>query len=145
MSVVTKNRSIPKLANFDDFFARNIFNKVYQKNESDAVPNINIIETDKFFTVKMSAPGLKKEDFQVKVWHDTLTIQMVTKVEHNYQEEFNYVPGKIDYQSFKRTVFLPDIADGGKINASYLNGELKIEIPKKSALKSSGAKNISIS
>lgn len=144
MNVVSKNRFIPKLANFDDFFARNIFNSVQKKDDSSTVPTVNITETDDFFIVKMVAPGLKKEDFQIKLWHDTLTIQMVVDGEKNYEDEINSTSGKIDYQSFKRTLFLPDITDSGKIQASYVDGELKVDIPKKNEAKIHAAKTISV-
>ncbi|MGB3465425.1 MAG: Hsp20/alpha crystallin family protein [Cyclobacteriaceae bacterium] len=145
MNVVTKNRFIPKLANFDDFFARNIFNSAQQKSELSSVPSVNITETESHFIVKMVAPGLNKEDFQVKVWHDTLTIQMVVDGEKNYEDEVNYTHGKIDHQSFKRTLFLPDITDSGSIEASYVDGELKVEIPKKKEEKIQYAQMIAVS
>lgn len=98
-------------------------------------PAVNIKENENEFTVDVAAPGMNKEDFQVNLENDILTISSERK-ENKEDTNGNYTRKKYSYMSFKRSFTLPEgIVDSEKIKATYKNGELKINIPKLEAAK----------
>ncbi len=119
--------SFPGILN--DFFAKDISRAM----GSDYVPSIakvNVLELDDKFILEVAAPGLKKEDFQLKVDKDTLRLSVETEEE---KEETNkrYTRKEFSYTSFERSFLLPESVDQSEINAKYENGVLSISILKK--------------
>lgn len=100
------------------------------------IPAVNIKETDNGITLKLAAPGLKKEDFKIALDHNHLTISSEQKSEHSESEEGKYTRKEYSYHSFSRTFTLPNTIDAEKIDATYVNGELVVTLPKKEELKS---------
>ncbi|WP_159801962.1 Hsp20/alpha crystallin family protein [Flavobacterium sp. MK4S-17] len=99
-------------------------------SNSRVVPPVNIKETDQFFTVELMAPGMKKEDFNIEVDNDLLTISSEIKTEKN-EEEGKFTRREFSYSSFKRSFTLPETVNEDEINAAYQDGILKITLPKK--------------
>lgn len=95
------------------------------------VPPVNIKETDDAFTVELMAPGMRKEDFNIEVDHDLLTISAEMKSEKNEQEEGKFTRREFSYSSFRRSFTLPETVKEDDINASYQDGILRIALPKK--------------
>jgi HSP20 family protein len=109
----------------DDFWG---FNGLLSRNE---VP-VNIRETDKSYEMEVVAPGLKKEDFNVSINHNMLTVSF----EHNEEsKEENkgegYLRQEYSMQSFSRSFTLDDTIDADKISAQYRDGVLHLSLPKK--------------
>lgn len=96
-----------------------------------AVPPVNIRETEQAFTVELMAPGFKKEDFNIEVENDLLTISSEIKSEKTEQEEGKFTRKEFSFTSFKRSFTLPETVKEEGINASYENGILAITLPKK--------------
>jgi len=96
-----------------------------------AVPPVNIKETENAFMVELMAPGLKKEDFNIEVDNDLLTISSEIKSEKTEQEEGKYTRREFSFTSFRRSFALPETVKEEDINASYQNGILAIMLPKK--------------
>ncbi|KAF2519433.1 Hsp20/alpha crystallin family protein [Flavobacterium salilacus subsp. salilacus] len=95
------------------------------------IPPVNIKETDNAFTVALMAPGFKKEDFNIEVENDLLTISYEIKNEKTEQEEGKFTRREFSYSSFKRAFTLPESVNTDDINASYQDGILTIMLPKK--------------
>lgn len=95
------------------------------------VPPVNIKETDKAFSVALMAPGFKKEDFNIEIDNDLLTISSEIKNEKTEQEEGKFTRREFSYSSFKRAFTLPESINTDDINASYEDGILTIALPKK--------------
>lgn len=95
------------------------------------VPPVNIKETDKGFSVALMAPGFKKEDFNIEVDNDLLTISSEIKNEKTEQEEGKFTRREFGYSSFKRAFTLPESVNTDDINALYEDGILTIALPKK--------------
>ncbi len=96
------------------------------------MPAVNIKEDNDGFNVEMAAPGMKKDDFKVDLDNNLLTISAEKESEDNEKDdEGNYTRREFNYQSFKRTFTLPDAAQADKIKATYKEGVLTINIPKK--------------
>jgi len=132
---------------FSDFFDKefgNWTNSNFSKTET-TLPAVNILENDDAFTVEVAAPGMKKNDFDINIFENVLTISS-EKSEENEEKDKNYSRREYKYLSFKRSFTLPkDIVDDEKIEAKYENGELFITIPKKEEAKPKGPLKIAVS
>ena len=130
---------------FDDFFVKDLMgwsNTNSGNGYGSSLPAVNIREDENGFEVEVAAPGLSKEDFNVQVEHDILTISSEKEVK---EENSNYTRREFGYASFKRTFTLPENAvDVDKVQASYKNGVLYILLPKREEVKPKPAKTIKI-
>lgn len=127
----------------DNFLGRNI-TEFAGRDWNYTVPAVNVVETPELFTVEVAAPGLKKEDFQVNVEHNRLSVS--SKVEKNEeQKDGKYTRREFSYQSFQRSFTLPNTVDAEKIEASYTDGVLHISLPKREEAKPKPSRQISIS
>ena len=112
----------------DDFFTRD-FDKIFKGFEHTTLPATNIKETEDAFEVELSVPGFNKEDFNLKLDNELLTIS--AKVEDKQEETTDkYTRREFRSQSFSRTFTLSDTIATEAINAKYDNGILKITLPK---------------
>lgn len=93
-------------------------------------PAANIHETPTAYLLELNAPGRNKEDFKVNVDNDLLTISYEKK-EEKTQEDAHSIRREFRFNSFKRSFTLDEKVDTANIQASYENGILKIELPKK--------------
>ncbi|MCB0374938.1 MAG: Hsp20/alpha crystallin family protein [Sinomicrobium sp.] len=132
---------------FDDFFTPNLFGEVINRKEVGvSVPAVNIKETSENFHVELAVPGKKKEDFNIEVENDMLTISSEDKKEHEEKDkEGRYTRREFSYSSFKRAFTLPDNVNAGAIDAKYEDGVLKINLPKKDVSVSGPKRSIEIS
>lgn len=94
------------------------------------LPAVNIKENEKNFEIELSVPGFTKEDFNIEVDKNVLTISSEIKKEESKVDE-NYTRKEFEFSSFKRAFTLPDTVDVDKIHADYVNGVMKFELPKK--------------
>lgn len=110
---------------FNDFFG----NEWMEKSTS---PAINIIENDKEYKVELAAPGLTKEDFNVRVTEENqLVVTMEKKQEQkDEQQDGRYLRREFSYSKYQQTLLLPDNVELDKITASVQHGVLNILIPK---------------
>ncbi len=91
----------------------------------------------------MAAPGLEKNDFKVDVNGTMVTIS-AEKDEKKEEKEEDYTRKEYSYTSFSRSFTLPDNIDASKIDATYVNGELKLLLPKKEEAKKTSHKSIAV-
>lgn len=108
------------------------------------VPAVNIKENDDVFSVEVAAPGKKKDDFEIELDNNLLTISSEMKEEHKSENE-NFTRREFSYNSFKRSFGLPDSVNSAKISANYEDGVLKIELPKREEAKTQAKRLIDIS
>ena len=105
-------------------------------------PPVNITEKNDHYHLELSAPGMDKADFNVKLEADTLTISATKKEEKNDAADKS-IRKEFSYRSFKRSFTVDDKIDGSNISAKYENGILKLDLPKKEEVKNA-AKEITI-
>ncbi|CAM1356281.1 MULTISPECIES: Hsp20/alpha crystallin family protein [Tenacibaculum] len=141
--MLLKSTDFPALPNvFNDFFRDWSTSNFSDTNTT--LPAVNIKENENEFTVDVAAPGMNKEDFQVNLENDILTISSERK-ENKEDTNDNYTRKEYSYMSFRRSFTLPKgIVDSEKIKATYKNGELKINIPKLETAKPKPAKLITV-
>ena len=114
---------------FDDEFWG--FNGLSKSPNQNRVP-VNIRETDKTYELELAAPGLQKQDFQLSLEGDTLTI-LANHFEENRKEDQSEGWFRKEFKKgqFSRAFNLDDTVDASKISANYENGILYLSIPKK--------------
>jgi HSP20 family protein len=126
-----KTNNLPGLLN--DFMNLG-FEKIF--NDDFGTPNVlhqtpvNIVETSDSYQIEMVAPGREKTDFTISLEKNLLTISY-TKKEEDIVEGKKLIRKEFSLQSFKRTFTLSEQVDATKIEATYINGILKITLYKK--------------
>lgn len=98
--------------------------------KEDGFPAVDIIENGKTFKVKAELAGMDPEDVEISVTDGFLTIKG-EKQEEKEEKDGNYLRHETSYGSFQRTIALPETANCDKAEASFKNGVLNIEVPKK--------------
>lgn len=94
-------------------------------------PPMDVYETEDNLMVVMEIAGMKKEDFQVYVQEDLLSISG-TRTEVSPSPKTHLHQMEIDYGYFERTLRIPFQVKAEEIKATYRDGFLIITIPKKS-------------
>lgn len=132
MSLINFFPTVSKRTNsfnvFEDFF-RDEF-PVFS-NRITKSPSVNIAETDKGYNIELAAPGLQKEDFDVKADKLMLTISAKKK-----DMADKYSRREFSYHEFTKTFHLPDSVNVDNIEAKYENGILNVFLAKKEEAKS---------
>jgi len=127
-----KNSSL--LPGFNDIFESVLGDTFFSDRRLSSVPAVNISESAEEYHIELAAPGLKKEDFRVSVEKDILTISTEQRTESN-NEGKTYNRREYSYSAFTRSFTLPESADVDRIQASYTDGILKLNLPKKEEAK----------
>jgi HSP20 family protein len=126
--VKTNNRfAFPSL--IEEFFKPDWMSGMERMNLN--VPAVNIKETDSSYVVELAAPGKKKEDFNIELEDNVLTISSEARSEKEEKDnQGKYTRREFSYSSFKRAFTLPETVNDHEINAGYENGVLHITLPK---------------
>ncbi len=127
MSIVKRNNLIfPTLMN--EIFKPDWFGGI--ENFTNVFPAVNIRENEKDFELELAAPGRNKENFNIEIDHEVLTVSYEVK-EVESEKEKNYTRREFTYSTFKRSFTLPETVDSERIDAKYVDGVLKLTLPKK--------------
>ncbi|RZJ91441.1 MAG: Hsp20/alpha crystallin family protein [Chryseobacterium sp.] len=122
------------LPGFNDIFESVLGDTFFSDRRPMNVPAVNISESAEEYQIELAAPGLKKEDFRVSVERDMLSISSQVSQEKSNQSKI-YNRREYSYAAFTRSFTLPESADADKIQATYLDGVLKLSLPKKEEAK----------
>ncbi len=130
---------------FDDFFKpwNEWFDNGGLLGRVMNVPAVNITEQKDEYIVSLAAPGLKKEDFNISMDGNMLTISS-EKEENKEEKDKKFNRKEYSYSSFSRSFTLPEEINKEKIEAKYEDGVLKISLPRKEEAKMPSAKNIAV-
>ena len=90
-------------------------------------PAVNVYQDKDQFTVVVELPGLKKEEIEISLHDDTLTISGERKREESSEQEFLT---ERSYGKFQRSLTLPSAVDAEAVKANYKNGLLQVVLPK---------------
>lgn len=136
------NNHVPSL--IENFFGRDM-NDFFNTNTPTFhnVPAVNVAEHEAGFRIEVAAPGLKKEDFKLNLNHNNLTIEGSQKNDSDKSNE-KYTRREFSYTSFQRTFTLPTSVNADQIQATYTDGLLKIDIPKREEAKVKPPRQIEI-
>lgn len=129
---------------FDDVFGRDWFNDGVAGRST--MPAVNLKEDENNFEVELAAPGMNKNDFKIELDNNVLTISCEKEEKHEEPgEKGQYARREFNYRSFQRSFTLPNTIESDKINAKYIDGLLKLTIPKKEEAKKRASRQIEIS
>ena len=92
------------------------------------LPPVNLIESKESYTIELSVPGFNKDDFKIEL--DNFNLSVSLEKDNNLDDTNHYNKREFNYSSFKRSFKLAKFSDIKKINASYVNGILSIQIAK---------------
>lgn len=144
MTLVKFNNRTRNTAPYFNNVFDSLFSEAINKNLAvNKVPGVNILQNENEYKIELAAPGLNKEDFQINLKKDTLSVWVERKVSET-EEKKDYTRKEFDYLSFARSFVLPESVDAEKITADYTNGILNITIGKKDESKSA-TKEIKVS
>ena len=111
-----------------------LFGDVYLRDEEltsrgNWVPPVDIYETEAHdLVIKVELPDVNREDVQVTVENNTITIKGNKNFPGDVKEEqFRRVERR--YGSFVRSFTLPNTVDASKVSAEYKNGVLTVKLP----------------
>jgi len=92
-------------------------------------PALDLYEDKDNVFVKAEIPGMKKEEIEVSLHENALTISGERKLEQKHEEAENYRSERF-FGRFTRSVVLPVAVESDKVKASYKDGILTISLPK---------------
>jgi HSP20 family protein len=147
MLPVTRNL-LPTVSRFLDEDWNSLFDWTNRNFSTTAttVPSVNIKEEADQFVVEMAAPGMKKNDFQIELNNNTLTIKSEVQRDEEEKMANGFLRREFSYQSFQRSFNLNNkVVDDAKIKATYQDGVLRLNLPKKEEAKVKPARFIKIS
>jgi HSP20 family protein len=136
MSTIRYNANDFVPTSFSSLVDRLFNESVTRSGGSSFVPKVDVIENETTFEIHFAVPGLNKEDFNIELKDNYLTVGGERKFNHEKKDK-SFHAIETNYGSFSRTFSLPDNVDASRINAKYDRGILELSIPKdeKKALK----------
>jgi HSP20 family protein len=93
---------------------------------------IDVTENDKAYTVKADIPGVKKDDIDVQVDGNMVSITAETRSEKEERNGDRVLRSERYFGTASRTFSLGQDVDSSGVQAKYADGVLTLELPKKS-------------
>jgi HSP20 family protein len=95
-----------------------------------AYPRADVVEKEKEVEVSIDLPGIKKDDVEVLVFEDTLTLKVTQQSQKNEKNSKGYYLSERHLGSFQRVIPLPAYVDFESAKSDYKDGVLTVTIPK---------------
>ncbi len=116
---------------YQDFNFENKFNSMLQKNFSTQgfTPKINMKEDNEAYYIDIDLPGISKDEIDIKITNNILTISGERKKQKDIKERDYYKMESI-YGKFQRSFTLSNDANASSIKASSKDGVLELRIDK---------------
>ena len=133
---------------FNDFFQQRFFAPSWMPRFkfpelADVSTSVDMFEEGDNLVIKAELPGMKKEDINVDLKDDVITISGEKKSEEKTERK-DYHRVERSFGSFTRRLQLPVEIKADKVEASFKDGVLVIRMPKSEAAKQN-AKKIAVS
>jgi len=113
------------------------FGKGFDANEFARgawAPSVDIFEDQEKLIVEAELPGMHREDFELSVENNVLTLKGERKFEKK-DERDNYHRVERQYGSFVRQFTLPQTVTAEGATADFENGVLRVALPKREETK----------
>ncbi len=125
---------------FGDFFPSFDLSKFRESADAGAiVPKIDFSETDSGYELAVEVPGVADKDLEVSVKNGVLKIKGEKKKETEEKTQ-EFIRKERTYGSYYRAMTLPEDADEPNITARYVDGVLRITMPKSPEAKTTSHK-----
>jgi HSP20 family protein len=92
-------------------------------------PALDVYEQKDNVVVRVELPGMKKEDIEVSLHDNTLSISGERKHEETHKDQEVYRAERF-FGRFQRSVVLPTLVSADKVKAQYKDGVLTVTLPK---------------
>ena len=123
-----KERMMPNEVNslFESFF-----NEGLGKFERNVffTPRVDVLEKQNLFEVHLALPGLKKDEINISIEKNIMTISGERKLKNEEKEDKFHMVENF-YGKFSRSFSLPENIDHSKIEGAFEDGMLKVVLPK---------------
>ena len=120
---------IPRRNDFD--LLEDMFRDPFFTSNESKVMKTDIKEHKDKYVIDIDLPGYKKEDIKLSVHDGYLTVHASMDSENEEKEKGKYVRRERYMGSCSRSFYVGDAVKSEDIKASFKNGTLKIEVPKK--------------
>jgi len=115
------------------------FNKEFNISERKGFAPVNVKETENSYQLEVIAPGFEKNDFKISLDKELLTISGEKKTDVQTDSpatgKDKSIRKEYNHSSFKRSFTIDNKIDATNIEANYVNGILKLNLPKKADVK----------
>jgi len=120
------------LRNWEPYNLLRDFDNVLSTRVEDGVwsPKVNIVENDSGYSISAELPGVSKEDIDIDLKENTLSIKGERKAETRDEKE-NYIRVESSYGKFERSFHVSEDIDRNSVNATFKDGVLKLDLKKK--------------
>ncbi|MHB1198376.1 MAG: Hsp20/alpha crystallin family protein [Polaromonas sp.] len=130
------NSLIPRGSLFDDFFKELAPGFYIRPLHGDALPQpaqirVDVKETDQGYTVQAEVPGVAKDDIQVSIDGNVVTLGAEIKQSDSQTSDEKVLRSERYYGAVSRSFQLPADIDKETAKAKYDNGVLTLTLPKK--------------
>ena len=115
--------------------ARDIWDSWRPVASTSFMPRLDIYEEKDELVIKAELPGVRKQDLDINLEGDILTIKAEKKSEE-IAEDATYYSRERHFGQFSRSISLPFYVDADKISATFKSGILAIRLPKAEEAKS---------
>jgi len=113
---------------YPTFFAPSVFTAPMLET-GEWWPAVELVEADGEFVLTAEIPGMSKEDVDISVEDNVLTLKGEKKFEHEEERDRMHVRER-RYGTFQRSFALPRNVQAGKIKAEYKDGVVELHMPK---------------
>jgi HSP20 family protein len=93
------------------------------------IPYVDVIDAGKEYVVKAELPGLKKENVEIEVGVNELSLTAKSEVEKEEKGQ-NYIHRERAFSTFRRHIGFAEGVDTGKASANMVDGILEVKLPK---------------
>jgi HSP20 family protein len=93
------------------------------------IPYVDVVDSDTEYVVKAELPGLKKENVQIELWANEVSITARSEVETEERGK-TYLHRERAFSTFRRRIGFGESIDTEKVSASMAEGVLEIKLPK---------------
>ncbi|NQW26584.1 MAG: Hsp20/alpha crystallin family protein [Flammeovirgaceae bacterium] len=114
-----------------DRFVDQFFKESFFKTDAPHAftPEVDIAETDEAFEIQLLLPGIPKDQINIDIEKDQLTVSGERKIQiQNEGKKFKNIES--NFGAFSRSFYLPDLVNVDKIVAKQADGILTIHLPK---------------
>ncbi len=119
---------------FDDllkgFFVRPV---AFDGQTAPAQFRVDVSESEKAYTLRAEIPGVNKEDIQINIDGDQVSISAEVKSENDVKDGERVLRSERYFGKVYRAFTLGQTVDEGGASAKYANGVLQLTLPKKAA------------
>ena len=115
----------------DDFFDYPEKSFSFRTSNANGLMKTDIKENENAFEVSIALPGVKKDDIEIELKDEYLTITATSNMKKDDEDKkSNYIRRERYYGSCSRSFYVGDAVTENDIKASYEDGILTLDIPK---------------